>query len=68
MDALLFLIQDIQQHVHVYNNNVNMGWAGKGEKKTAHFKVKLSDISSTQCKVHVTSIRGGHKVQEITIP
>jgi hypothetical protein len=45
-----------------------MGWAGKGEKKTAHFKVKLSDISSTQCKVHVTSIRGGHKMQEITIP
>ncbi|MBT4484735.1 MAG: hypothetical protein HOC71_13780, partial [Candidatus Latescibacteria bacterium] len=39
--VMLTFERDIQQHVHVYNNNVNMGWAGKGEKKTAHFKVKL---------------------------
>ncbi len=51
----------------IQNKDVELGWTKKGEKKTAHLQVKLKGIDSVECKVHVLSSRGGHKVQEITI-
>jgi len=46
---------------------VELGWTNKGEIKTARFKVKLNGIKKANCKVHILSSRGGHKIEEIVI-
>ena len=51
----------------IQNKDVELKWTKKGETKTAHLMVKLNGIESAQCKVHVLSSRGGHKIKEIII-
>ena len=51
----------------IQNKDVELGWTKQGEIKTAHLLVKLNGIESAECKVHVLSSRGGHRVREITI-
>ncbi len=51
----------------IQNKDVELDWTNKGETKTARFKVKLNEIKKAECKVHILSSRGGHKIEDIVI-
>ncbi|MFC1552016.1 M14 family metallopeptidase [Candidatus Latescibacterota bacterium] len=65
--VMLTFDSSIRHNIIVNNNNISMDWISKDEIKTAQINVKLNGVSSVKCNVHVISIRGGHKTQEIII-